>query len=256
MVKDPGQEHSSNGHGPTKRKKSSKQVQPRASYSAWSPDLGFVPGAQPLPLREATRQLPQRYRFILTKPGFEPFQAEKGLADWKIVWLQLLVYTVLSASLAFLRNLLYPATTSAPGGASGLSSSAVVQALSLGTSLGLLVLIPLFFFGAMGLLYWLARVFGGHGIFVQQVYTTLLFLTPCGIVVSVLGLIPFAGAFLSAFLGVVLFVYCVVLQCFAVVAVHQMTGGKATAAVVITVFILIPAVIAGLALWTLLFVSI
>jgi hypothetical protein len=172
-----------------------------------------------------------------------------SLAAWNIVWFQLLVYTVLAAGLAFLRMLLYPEAASGTG---GLSSAAVTQALNLATSLGLLLLIPLLFFFAMGLLYWLARAFGGHGVFVQQAYTTLLFITPCGLIVSVLGMIPFAGSFLSAFLGVVLFVYCVALQCFATVAVHQMEGGKATAATIITALSLIPASILCLVCWTLL----
>ncbi len=244
MVQEPGQKHSGNGHEPASRRKSGRQ--PRASYSAWSPDIGFIPSGQPLPLREAVRQLPRRYRFILTKPGFEPFLAELGLAAWNIVWFQLLVYTVVAAGLAFLRVLLYP---EAPGAADNLSSPAMTQAWNLSTSLGLLVLIPLLFFFAMGLLYWLARAFGGHGIFVQQAYTTLLFVTPCGLIVSVLGLIPFAGSFLSAFLGVIFFVYCVVLQCFATVAAHQMEGGKATTATVITALSLVPASILCLLLF-------
>ncbi|HEX4715292.1 MAG TPA: Yip1 family protein [Ktedonobacteraceae bacterium] len=251
MLEEPGQEHAGNGHQPASRKKSGKQAAPRASYSAWSPDIGFVPRGQSLPLREAVRQLPRHYRFILTKPGFEPFLPELGLAEWKIVWFQLLVYTVVAAALSFPHALLFPA----PAGGSGLSSPAVVQALNLGSSLGLLLLIPLLFFFAMGLLYWLARAFGGHGLFVQQAYTTLLFLTPCGVLVSVLSIIPFAGAFLSAFLGVLLFIYCVVLQCFATVAVHQMSGDKATAATVITALTLIPATLICLTLWTLLFVA-
>lgn len=253
MVKDPGQEHSSNGHEPASRKKSGKLAAPHASYPAWSSDLGFIPVGQPLPFREAVRQLPRRYRFVLTKPGFEPFLPELSLAEWKIAWFQLLVYTVVATVLAWLRGLLYPAPAS---GGNGLSSPEVTQALNLASSFGLLLLIPLFFFCAMGLLYWLAHASGGHGVFVQQVYTSLLFLTPCGIIVSLLGLIPFAGSFLSAFLGVILYVYCVVLQCFATVAVHQMTGGKAVAAVILTVLILIPVVILCLFLWTLLFVVI
>lgn len=240
MVQDPGQEHSGNGRGPASHRRSGRQAAPRASYPTWSSDLGFIPRGQPLPFREAVRQLPRRYRFVLTKPGFEPFLPELGLAEWKIVWFQLLLYAVVAAALGYLRNLLYSAPASGGG---GLGSPAVTQALNLASSLGLVVLLPLFFFFAMGLLYWLARAFGGHGIFVEQVYTTLLFLTPCGIIVSLLGLIPFAGSFLSAFLGVILFVYCIALQCFAIVAVHQTTGGKATAAVVLTVLILIPVVI-------------
>src|SRR5581483_4730413 len=165
MVQEPGQKHSGNGHEPASRRKSGRQ--PRASYPAWSPDIGFIPPGRPLPLSEAVRQLPRRYRFILTRPGFEPFLPELGLAGWNIVWVQLLIYTVVAAGLAFLRTLLYP---EAIGGTDSVSSPAVTQALKSGTSLGLLLLIPLLFFFAMGLLYWLARAFGGHGIFVQQAY--------------------------------------------------------------------------------------
>lgn len=254
MVRDPGQGHSGNGQHPESKKRGDKQ--PRASYPAWSPDLGFVPRGQPLPFREALHQLPRRYRFVLTKPGLEPFLAETGLGEWNIVWFQLLVYTVIAAGLAFLRTLFYGTQTGGSGTASGLSSPAVLNALSLGSSLGLLVLIPLLFFFAMGLLYWLARAFGGHGVFVQQAYTTLLFLAPCGVLVSVLGIIPFAGSFLSTFLGVILFTCCVVLQCFATVAVHQLTGGRATAVTILTILILIPAIVASLALWTFVLVAI
>ncbi|MGH2478992.1 MAG: Yip1 family protein [Ktedonobacteraceae bacterium] len=239
MLTDPGQHHSSNGHGPQEHKKSGKLPRPRAAYQAWSPDLGFVPHTQPLPLPDALRQLPRRVRFILTKPGFEPFLAEAGLAEWKITWVLLLAYSAVAALLAGLRNLLYPTSLNA----SGLISSAVLQTVSLATSLGLLVLIPLFFFFAMGLLYWLARSFGGHCIFVQQSYTTLLFLAPCGVAVSISGLIPFAGSFLAAFLGTLLFVYCVGLQCFATVSVHQMSGGKATSAVILMLLIVIPVIL-------------
>jgi len=256
MLRESDQEPSNNGHHPPARKKKSGQATPRASYAAWSPDFGFVPQGQPLPFAEAIRQLPRRYRFILRRPGFTSFLAEAGLAEWKIVWWQLLVYALLASLLAFLRTFLYPVQVSSPSSATGLSSPAVLQALNLGSSLGLLFLIPALFFFAMGLLYWLARIFGGHGIFVQQAYTALLFLVPCGVVVSVLGIIPAVGSFLSTFLGVVLFVYCVALQCFATTAVHQMPGSKATTAVIITMLVLIPATVVGLSLWTLLFAAI
>lgn len=249
MLTDPGQKHSGNGHGPTEKKKGGKQARPRAEYQTWSSDLGFVPRTQPLPLAEALRQWPGRARFILSKPGFEPFLVEMGLAEWKIVWVLLLGVSFAVALLSFARDLLYPAS-------SGLISPAVVQALNVATSLGLVLLIPLGFFFAMGLLYWLARAFGGHGIFVQQCYTTLLFLVPCLFLANVLGLIPIAGSFLATFAGALLFVYCVVLQCFAMLSVHQMSGGKATAAVILTVLIFIPVMFAALALWTFLFVSI
>jgi hypothetical protein len=256
MVRDPDQPPSSNGHHPQGRQRG-KQTAPRPVYMAMSSDIGFVPRGRPLPLGEALRRLPGRYRFVLTRPGFvEPFAAEMGLADWKIVWFQLLAYTIIATVCGLLRTLFTPAQASPGASGSGLSSSTVLQALSLSSSLGLLLLIPLLFFGTMGLLYWLARAFGGHGVFVQQAYTTLLFFTPCGIIISVLGLIPIAGSFLSTFVGVVLFVYCVVLECFAIMAVHQMTGGKATAASVITALTLVPATLLGLGLWAYFFVII
>lgn len=250
MVQEPGPQYADNGRDPAGRRKSGRQ--PRASFPAWSPDPGFIPRGRPLPLREAVRQLPRRYRSVLTRPGFEPFLPELGLAGWNIVCVQLLIYAVGAAGLASLRALLYPEAADGTGGVGGFNNPAVVQALTLGTAPGLLLVLPLLFFFAMGLLYWLARASGGHGVFVQQVYTTLLFVTPCGLIVSMLGLIPFAGSFLSAFFGLILFVYCVVLQCFATIAVHQMTGGKATAVTVITALSLIPASILCLALWTLL----
>jgi hypothetical protein len=203
-------------------------------------------------LREAVRQLPHRYRLILSRPGFEPFLPELSLARWNIVCFQLLIYTLGAAGLAVLRTWLFPELAGGSGGSGGLNDPAVMQALTLSTSSGLLLLIPLLFFFAMGLLYWQARAAGGHGMFVQQLYTTLLFVTPCGLLVSVLGLLPLAGNFLSAFIGVILFVYCVVLQCFATIAVHQLRGERATAITVITTLSLILASILCLVLWTLL----
>jgi len=256
MVREPGPRDSGDGDERSEQGKKSRQAMPRVEYQAISSDFGFIPRGQPLPLPEAMRQLPRRYRFVLSKPGPAPFAMEMGLAEWKIVWVQLLAYTVLAALLSFLHTLIYPSIASSPSSASGANNQAVLSALDLGSSLGLLLWLPLLFFGAMGLLYWLARAFGGHGIFVQQAYTTLLFLIPCGVIVSVSGIIPIVGSFLSTFSGLLLFVYCIALQCFATLAVHQMPGSKATAAVIITVLVLIPATILCLSLWTLIFVAI
>ena len=64
----------------------------------------------------------------------------------------------------------------------------------------------------------------------------------------VLGMIPLLGNFLSTVAGVLLSGYGLVLQCLAVLAVHQMSGGKAVGAVVITALVLIIALIAVTAL--------
>lgn len=243
MVQEPGQRHAGNGREPTSHRKRGRQ--PRVSYPVWSPDPGFLPQGRPLPWRDAVRQLPRCCRLVLTRPGFEPFVPAAGQGGWAIVCIQLLVTTVGAAGLALLRAALFPAPSSG-----GVTGAGVAQALTAGASAGLLI--PFLFFFTMGLLYWLARAAGGHGAFVQQLYTTLLFVMPCGLLVGVLGLVPFAGDFLSAFLGVILFVYCIVLQCFATIAVHHIKGGQATAVTVITALSLIPVSILCLALWMLL----
>lgn len=250
MVREPGQKQANNGREPEHSRKRGRR--PHAVYPLWSPADSFLPLGQPLPLREAVRQLPRRSRLILSRPGVEPFLSEVGLAGWNVVCFQLLVYTVGAAGLAVVRTWLFPEPVGSGAGTGGLNNPSVVQALTLGTSSGLLLVIPLLFFFAMGLLYWLARASGGHGLFVQQVYTTLLFVTPCGLLVSVLGLLPLAGDFLSAFGGVILVVYCVVLQCFATVAVHQLRGERAAVITVITTLSLILAGVLCLVLWTLL----
>src|SRR2546430_15588723 len=119
MLRDTGQDHLSNGHHPPESKRK-RQRTPRPVYTAMSPDIGFVPRGQELPFAQAVRQLPRRYHFVLTKPGLETFLVEKNLADWKISWLQLLIYAFLAALLAFLNMVWTPAQTLSSSG-SGLS---------------------------------------------------------------------------------------------------------------------------------------
>ncbi len=78
----------------------------------------------------------------------------------------------------------------------------------------------------MGLVYLLARAFNGQGTFLTQSYTPLLFQVPLGILSGILGLVPFFGL-----LGFAVFIYGIVLQVYALMAVHRLSGGKATAVV-------------------------
>ncbi len=256
MVRDPGEEHANNGHQLPGRKDSKRHTKSRLAYSVYSSDFGFMPYGEPLPFWEAVRQLPRRYRLILSKPGPEVFAVERGQATWQIVCLQLIVYSIVACVCGLLRQWLYPEQATIVSSRGVLSSPFVLQAWNAASSWGLLLSLPIFFLSAMGLLYGLARAYGGHGIFVQQVYTTLLFLTPCGLLVSILGLVPLLGSFLMTFLGAILLVYGIILQAFATVVVHQVSGGKATAAVVLAVLLMIPVVLVGQLLWTLLFAAI
>ena len=257
MSWNPGRKQKNNGRTPGSASNTGKKSRSRDADPTYWPDFGFIPPpAAPLPLGEAIRQLPEQYKRVVTKPYAETFLVEMGQASWGIVWIQLLGYALLAGLLGFASTLISSPHTSTSQNASGLSSPGVIQALTLGTSLGLIILIPVLFFLLMGVLYLLARAYGGRGRFVQQCYTTLLFLVPFGAVVSVLSIVPFLGGFLSAFLGAILYVYGIVLQTFATVAVHRLTGGKATASAVITALLLIPLAVGVLSLWTWLFVTI
>ena len=249
----PGRRPKNNGRDPGHAQNGAKKSRGRDSDPTFWPDFGFIPPpAVSLPLGEAIRLLPEQYKRVITKPFAETFLVEMGHASWSIVWIQLLGYAIIAGLLGFVGTLV-PSPT-APSNVTDLSGSHVIRALTLGTSIGLIVLIPILFFLLMGILYLLARIYGGRGKFVQQCYTTLLFLVPFGLAISILGVLPYVGNFFSAFLAAICFVYSIALQSFANVAVHRLTGGKATAAAVITGLLLIPLALGMLALWTLLLV--
>src|SRR5262245_56839037 len=64
--------------------------QPQPPYGApyQQPEgYGYPPSqTAPLPLGEATRQLPNQYITVLTKPSAATFAEEQGKAGWDIVW--------------------------------------------------------------------------------------------------------------------------------------------------------------------------
>jgi hypothetical protein len=72
-------------------------------------------------------------------------------------------------------------------------------------------------------------------------FGSLLISVPIGIISSALGLVPLVGGLAAFGLGV----YGIVLQIFSLMPVHRLSGGKATAVVLIPLAILIVLVIVG-----------
>ncbi len=217
--------------------------QPQPPYSAPQPPYGAPyqqpeygyppPQTAPLPLGEAIRQLPNQYIKVLTRPSAATFAEEQGKASWDIVWVQLIIYAIVAAVLGYLALLISPnqfSTTS-----SSALSPGMVQAISLSTGFGLILLIPIGFFIGVGIYYLIAKAFGGQGTFLAQSYTTLLYSVPIGILSFALRLIPILGALVAFALSI----YGIVLQVFAIMAVHRLSGGKATAVVLIPVAVLL-----------------
>ncbi|HEX6557101.1 MAG TPA: YIP1 family protein [Ktedonobacteraceae bacterium] len=186
------------------------------------------PQSAPLPLGEAIKGLPQQYIKVTTKPGVMTFAEEMGKASWDIVWVQLIALAIITAILSYLHTFISPTFTMP---SSSTIDTATLRSLLAGFSLMSIILIPVFFFIGQGILYGLAKAFGGQGKFVTQCYTTLLFSVPIGIVSGIVNLIPIAGALVAFALGI----YSIVLNIFSLMAVHRLSGGKATAVVLIPI---------------------
>ena len=186
------------------------------------------PQSAPLPLGEAIKGLPRQYIKVTTKPGVMTFAEEMGKASWDIVWVQLIALAIISAILSYLYTLISPTFTMT---SSSTIDTATLRSLLAGFSLMSIILVPVFFFIGQGILYGLAKAFGGQGKFVTQCYSNLLFSVPTGIVSGIVNLIPIAGAFVAFALSI----YSIVLNIFSLMAVHRLSGGKATAVVLIPV---------------------
>jgi hypothetical protein len=171
------------------------------------------------PLSVAIPQLPQQYFNALVKPSIETYTSDKGNASWSLVWTQLLAWAILDAALGLLVNYISPPST----------ATTVQKIFSLASSIGLVVVVPVLFFLLMGIVYLLARSFGGQGTFLEQCNTSLYVQAPLGILSKLLALIPVVGRVLNS----VLSLYGIVLQVAVIMAVHHLSRGKAIATIAI-----------------------
>jgi len=182
------------------------------------------PPVTPLPLSEAIRQLPDQYVRVVTRPGVATFAQEQGKASWDIVWVQLAIFTVISVITSFVT---FNFTMSAyPGMAGSPQSTQIIRSVSGVLPLSYIILTPLGFFIGTGIYHLIAKAFGGRGTFLAYCYSYLLFYVPLGIVALVLSMIPFLN-----YLAFVVGIYEIVLLVFMTMAVHRLSGGKATLAV-------------------------
>lgn len=190
--------------------------------------------ATPLPLGEAIGQLPGQYWKVLSKPGAATFAEEAGKAEWGIILIQLFGVAIIGAILgtissamnrASMQSLMNQLNANNPNAATT-SAATFSPAASFFISLAITLV---FFFVAQGIYFGLARAFGGQGSFTAQTYSALLYQTPIGILSSLLGLIPILGSLASIALGI----YGIVLAVFMVMGVHRLSGGKASAVILI-----------------------
>ncbi len=206
--------------------------QPPVYNTAYAAGAAPVASA-PLPLSEALRALPQQYIKVLTRPSPQTFAEELPKAAWDIVWVQLLIQALIAALFGFLASLSGSVTQRflIPTANTSTLPASTTELITLGASIGSIALVPLWFFICAGVFYLLARGFGGQGTFLQQAYTNTLFSVPIGLITSVLSVIPFVGGLL----GFAISIYGAVLNIFSIMATHRLSGGKASAVVLIPI---------------------
>jgi hypothetical protein len=193
------------------------------------------PLMRPLPLEEAVRQLPQQYLRVLTHPGAAVFAQEQGKAAWNIVWVQIAltsVAAILVGMVGFDAHLFGSLATISV-------FDQILQQIkdfSLLYTLRYVLLTPILFFVGMGLYQLFAKMWGGKGKFLVYCYCTLLFAVPISILTSLFSAVTVLGGVPAAIGSVVvggLSIYGILERIFATMAVHRLSGGKATWVVLI-----------------------
>ncbi len=194
---------------------------------------GYVPPQQaPRPLGQAIQELPNQYIKVLTKPSAQSFAEEMGKADWGIVWVQLLALIVIGTIFGLIGNAIGIASN--PFASTNGVNPGAFLAFSVSGSIFSFISVPLVFFIIVGVQYLLARAFQGQGTFLAQSYTRLLFDTPLRILSIIVGIIPILGWLIS----LALTIYGIVLNVYSIMAVHRLSGGRATAVVLIPIIVI------------------
>lgn len=207
----------------------------QGGYSPYGPGGYNEPPAQPLPLGNAIRQLPSQYLRVTTRPSANTFAMEKGKAAWNIIWIQLLFLAIVTGILTAISTVISLPNTLNSLNNSNLPASTTEQVRTIFATLpipfgiGTIVVVIAGFFIATGIFFLIAKAFGGQGTFLQYCYSYLLFEVPLGILSSLLSLIPILGSLAVLALGI----YRIILQVYMTMAVHRLSGGRATMAVLI-----------------------
>lgn len=190
----------------------------------------FPPSASPRPFGE----IPGLWTKVFQMTE-QFFAQEAPRASGSNTLISVLIMGVVSSVLATISSLIWGGTQMAflppeyrEAMAVGMGSNLVCSLCStlIGTAIG--------FYLGNGLVYLGARIFGGTGDFTTQAYLASLFAVPVGIVAGLVGLVPCVG--LIAVLAVS--IYALVLNVRAVKVAHNLTTGRAVAAVIVPALVI------------------
>ncbi len=171
--------------------------------------------------------LPQSYINAVTKPNVNTYLAEIPNANWARTFagvialalinvvISLIFAGVVSSSMNQLRDQLSRSGRTLPFDPTALTAT---------TGIGAIITTPLFFILGAGVLYGLAKMFGGQGRdFMTHSYLLSLSYVPLGIAAAILNIIPGVGSFL----GLAILIYRQYSQGLSMQASQNMQPGRA-----------------------------
>ena len=116
-----------------------------------------------------------------------------------------------------------------------LLSSGLMTGMLGGASLFAIILAPIGFLISVGIYYLIARVLGGTGDYGRYAYLIAVFQAPISIILAVVSWVPILGGCV----GLIGWIYSLVLTFYATKVEHNLTSGKAIAVIVIPIVVLL-----------------
>jgi hypothetical protein len=212
------------------------QVAPEGPQVSYAQDRLVMPTPGALrPLGQVLRALPTQYRHVLRRPSVSAFSEELTQAEWRSVWVQLLLWALIEAIVGFIVWLIVRAPTVIVIGPNSATTRVQLHPAPYG---GQLLSVPLGFFFSTGAIYLVAKLLGGRGTFLAQSYASVLVLAPLGALASIIGAIPYIGI-----LAFVVDIYALILHFYAVSAAHRVSVGRAVAIVLLPIVVFVALII-------------
>jgi hypothetical protein len=201
----------------------------------------------------------QSWMNVLTHPGEAAFAEERSRPQAKLetalIWI--VIAAVVGGILGWIQVQLFLGSTGGMAAMieqmdlppevaeqmNSMMSSGMMDALMGGSGLASIIITPISFLIGTGILYLIARLFGGTGDFGRFAYLLAAFQAPIAIISAVLGLVPFLGGCLAAALSI----YSIVLTYFAIKVEHSLSGGKAIATLLLPLILVLVIAFCGAA---------
>ena len=207
--------------------------------SQWNPNsMGYPPppvgtyGPPPRPGGFDFQDLYQRWQTVIRQPSVRSFDIQQPAANWTTLLISLVGLGVLQMITGMLGSVFYHSGD------------------KFGANVGSIISVPIGFLIGAGILWILAKLFGGTGQYLTHAFLLSLFYVPLTAAADVLGLIPLLGGLIALAIGL----YSIYLAILATASAHRLDTGRATWVVLIpvlvaVVLVLLLLLIAGITLF-------